>query len=56
MNIREKTERPTAPSERVRVKRVHERGAYDQATVNGILDAWPVCHSTDSIRLTGTCQ
>jgi len=44
MNIREKTERPTAPSERVRVKRLHERGAYDQATVNGILDAWPVCH------------
>jgi nitroimidazol reductase NimA-like FMN-containing flavoprotein (pyridoxamine 5'-phosphate oxidase superfamily) len=44
MNIREKAQRPRAPSERVRVKRLHERGAYDQATVNAILDAWPVCH------------
>jgi uncharacterized protein len=33
-----------APSERVRVKRLHERGAYDRATIDAILDATPVAH------------
>lgn len=33
-----------APSERVRVKRLHERGAYDRATIDAILDAMPVAH------------
>lgn len=32
-----------APSERVRVKRQHERGHYDTATVHAILDASPMC-------------
>ena len=31
-----------APSERVRVKRLHERGAYDRASIDAILDACPV--------------
>ena len=33
-----------APSERVRVKRLHERGAYDRASIDAILDASPVAH------------
>jgi nitroimidazol reductase NimA-like FMN-containing flavoprotein (pyridoxamine 5'-phosphate oxidase superfamily) len=33
-----------APSERVRVKRLHERGHYDAPTIHAILDAMPVCH------------
>jgi len=33
-----------APSERVRVKRSHQRAAYDRETVHAILDAMPVCH------------
>lgn len=33
-----------APSSRSRVKRMHERGAYDQATVHAILDAQPIAH------------
>jgi nitroimidazol reductase NimA-like FMN-containing flavoprotein (pyridoxamine 5'-phosphate oxidase superfamily) len=33
-----------APSERVRVKRLHERGVYDRATIDAILDAGYVCH------------
>ena len=32
-----------APSPRVRVKRLHERGHYDATTVHGILDAMPIC-------------
>jgi uncharacterized protein len=37
--------RPSAaPSERVRVKRLHERGAYDRASIDAILDAQPVAH------------
>jgi nitroimidazol reductase NimA-like FMN-containing flavoprotein (pyridoxamine 5'-phosphate oxidase superfamily) len=32
-----------APSQRVRVKRLHERGHYDAETVHGILDAMPIC-------------
>lgn len=31
-----------APSERVRVKRLHERGRYDADTVHAILDAMPL--------------
>jgi len=38
------TGRRGATSERVRVKRVHERGAYDRATIDAILDAAPVAH------------
>lgn len=33
-----------APSERTRVKRVHQRGHYDRATIDAILDAQPLCH------------
>ena len=33
-----------APSTRTRVKRVHERAAYDRATIDAILDAALVCH------------
>ena len=36
--------RSEAPSERVRVRRLHERGAYDRATIDAILDAQPVAH------------
>lgn len=35
--------RQLAPSERVRVKRVHERGHYDAGTIHPILDAMPMC-------------
>jgi nitroimidazol reductase NimA-like FMN-containing flavoprotein (pyridoxamine 5'-phosphate oxidase superfamily) len=35
--------RQLAPSERVRVKRVHERGHYDAGTIHPILDAMPLC-------------
>ena len=38
------TGRSGAPSERVRVKRVHERSAHDRATIDAILDAAPVAH------------
>ena len=33
-----------APSERVRVRRLRERGRYDAETIHAILDAMPVCH------------
>ncbi len=33
-----------AASERVRVKRLHERGAYDRAAIDAILDVQPVAH------------
>ena len=33
-----------APSDRTRLKRAHERGAYDLKTINAILDAMPLCH------------
>jgi uncharacterized protein len=32
------------PTERSRVKRVHERGAYDRESVYGVLDAGLLCH------------
>src|SRR6478752_8991698 len=32
-----------APSDRVRVKRKHERGHYDAETIHRILDTMPVC-------------
>jgi nitroimidazol reductase NimA-like FMN-containing flavoprotein (pyridoxamine 5'-phosphate oxidase superfamily) len=39
------TETPTFPvSDRNRVKRMHERGKYDRATVFAILDAAMLCH------------
>lgn len=31
-------------SERVRVRRMHERGHYDRATIDAILDAMPIAH------------
>ncbi len=34
----------TAPSPRVRVKRLHERGRYDAGSVHAVLDASPVAH------------
>ena len=44
MNIHAKARQSGAPSERVRVRRLHERGAYDRETINAILDAWPIAH------------
>lgn len=40
------TDAPDAgpPSERMRVRRLHTRGAYDRATIEAILDAMPICH------------
>jgi nitroimidazol reductase NimA-like FMN-containing flavoprotein (pyridoxamine 5'-phosphate oxidase superfamily) len=32
------------PSERTRVRRLHERGRYDRATIDAILDAQPLAH------------
>jgi nitroimidazol reductase NimA-like FMN-containing flavoprotein (pyridoxamine 5'-phosphate oxidase superfamily) len=34
----------TPPSERVRVRRLHERAHYDRAAINSVLDAGLVCH------------
>ena len=31
-------------TERSRLRRIRERGAYDRATINSILDAMPMCH------------
>ncbi|MGR6432821.1 pyridoxamine 5'-phosphate oxidase family protein [Rhizobium sp. PAMB 3182] len=31
-------------TERTRLRRMHERGHFDRETVNGILDAMPLCH------------
>jgi len=33
-----------APSDRVRLRRMHERGQFDAATIHGILDAMPLAH------------
>lgn len=33
-----------APTDRVRVRRMHERGAYDRATIDAILAAQPLAH------------
>lgn len=33
-----------APSDRVRVRRLPARGAYDRATIDAILDEAPICH------------
>jgi uncharacterized protein len=38
------TKHSLAPSPRMRVKRMHERGAYDRATIDAILDATPLGH------------
>lgn len=35
---------PAAPSERTRVKRLPDRGAYDRETIHRIVDASLVCH------------
>ncbi|GLS85553.1 hypothetical protein GCM10010873_05260 [Cypionkella aquatica] len=34
----------TPPSERTRARRMHEKAAYDRATIDAILDAMPVAH------------
>lgn len=44
MNIQSKSRKSAAASERVRVKRLHERGAYNKEAIYAILDVWPVCH------------
>jgi len=33
-----------APSDRTRVKRLPDRGRYDRASIDAILDAMPLCH------------
>ncbi|MBU6206756.1 MAG: pyridoxamine 5'-phosphate oxidase family protein [Alphaproteobacteria bacterium] len=38
------SQKNAAPSPRTRVKRVHERGAYDRTTIDAILDASPIAH------------
>lgn len=38
------SETPPAPTPRVRVKRRPDRGAYDRATIDAILDATPLAH------------
>jgi len=37
------SDRHLAPTDRVRVRRKHERGHYDAETIHPILDAMPVC-------------
>jgi hypothetical protein len=37
------------PSDRVRLRRLHQRGAYDQETIRAILDAGTLCHVGYSI-------
>ncbi|QPC44786.1 pyridoxamine 5'-phosphate oxidase family protein [Kaustia mangrovi] len=37
-------ERAHAPTDRTRLRRAHERGHYDRATIDAILDAMPLCH------------
>ena len=37
------------PTDRTRVRRLPERGAYDRATIDAILDAMPVAHVGYSI-------
>ena len=38
------TAKPTAPSDRTRVRRIAENAHYDRATLHAILDAAYVCH------------
>ena len=33
-----------APSERTRLRRLHERGKFDAASVHAVLEAMPLCH------------
>jgi len=33
-----------APSDRTRLRRSHERGRYDRASLHAVLDATPLCH------------
>jgi nitroimidazol reductase NimA-like FMN-containing flavoprotein (pyridoxamine 5'-phosphate oxidase superfamily) len=35
---------PTAPSPRTRLRRLHDKAAYDRAVIDAILDAMPVAH------------
>jgi nitroimidazol reductase NimA-like FMN-containing flavoprotein (pyridoxamine 5'-phosphate oxidase superfamily) len=41
---------PQPPTDRTRVRRIPERGAYDRATIDAILDAMPVAHVGYSIE------
>jgi len=36
-------ERSTAPTDLVRLRRMHERGSYDAASIHAVLDASPLC-------------
>lgn len=51
---------PKAPSERARVRRMHERGAYDRPTIDAVLDAQPLAHVAWTLngqpRVTPTLQ
>ncbi|MBM3628790.1 MAG: pyridoxamine 5'-phosphate oxidase family protein [Alphaproteobacteria bacterium] len=38
------TDKPAPRTERVRTRRMHQRGAYDRATIDAILDAQPLAH------------
>ena len=38
------SEKPGPKTERVRTRRMHQRGAYDRATIDAILDAQPLAH------------
>ena len=38
------TDKPGPRTERVRTRRMHQRGAYDRATIDAILDAQPLAH------------
>jgi uncharacterized protein len=44
MNVHSKSRKSGPPSDRVRVKRLYERGAYDRDTIYSILDSWPICN------------
>jgi len=35
---------PKAPTDRTRLRRMHEKAAYDRATIDAILDAMPLAH------------
>jgi len=36
--------KPLDTTDRTRLRRAHDRGAFDRDTINGILDAQPLCH------------
>ena len=38
------TRKTDAPSDRTRLRRLHERGHFDAASIHAVLDAMPLCH------------